>query len=76
MNDVMQSVRKVADIIGEISAASREQTAGIEEVNLAITDIDRTTQQNAALVEEAAAAAESMREQTHRLTTLVSAFQV
>jgi methyl-accepting chemotaxis protein len=76
MNDVMQSVRKVADIIGEISSASREQTAGIEEVNLAITDIDRTTQQNAALVEEAAAAAESMREQTHRLTTLVSAFQV
>ncbi|GAB4557297.1 MAG: hypothetical protein Tsb007_16630 [Rhizobacter sp.] len=76
MNGVMQSVRKVADIIGEISAASREQTAGIEEVNLAITDIDHTTQQNAALVEQAAAAAESMRQQTHRLTTLVSAFQV
>ncbi|MBT9499970.1 MAG: HAMP domain-containing protein [Burkholderiaceae bacterium] len=76
MGEVMLSVRKVADIISEISAASREQTSGIEEVNLAIADIDRTTQQNAALVEEAAAAAESLRGQTHRLTALVSAFEV
>ncbi len=76
MSEVTKSVRKVADIISEISAASREQTTGIEDVNNAISEIDRTTQQNAALVEQAAAAAESMRDQTHRLTTLVSAFEV
>jgi methyl-accepting chemotaxis protein len=76
MNAVVQSVGKVADIIREISAASSEQTAGIEEVNLAISDIDRSTQQNAALVEEAAAAAASMREQTRRLSAMVSAFIV
>jgi methyl-accepting chemotaxis protein len=76
MSDVRISVQKVADIIAEISSASREQTSGIEQVNIAITDIDRTTQQNAALVEEAAAAAESLSEQTHRLTALVSAFEL
>ena len=58
----------MVDIVSEISAASRAQTGGIEQVNLAIGDIDRTTQQNASLVEEAAAAAESLRDQTHRLT--------
>ncbi len=76
MSEVRVSVQKVADIISEISSASREQTGGIEQVNLAIADIDRTTQQNAALVEEAAAAAESLSEQTHRLTALVSAFEL
>lgn len=76
MDGVMKSVRKVSDIIAEIGSSSREQATGIQEVNGAIADIDRGTQQNAALVEEAAAAAASMRDQTHRLTTLVSAFQV
>ena len=76
MNGVQQSVSKVATIIREISTASREQTTGIEEVNQAIGDIDRTTQQNAALVEQAAAASESMSEQTRRLTAMVSAFTV
>ena len=76
MGDVRTSVQKVADIISEISSASREQTSGIQEVNLAIADIDRTTQQNASLVEESAAAAESLRDQTHRLTALVSAFEL
>ncbi len=76
MSDVQVSVQKVADIIAEISTASREQTVGIDQVNVAISDIDRTTQQNAALVEEAAAAAESLSEQTHRLTALVSAFEL
>ena len=76
MSEVTTSVQKVADIISEISAASREQTTGIEQVNVAISDIDRTTQQNASLVEEAAAAAESLRDQTHRLTGLVSAFEL
>jgi len=76
MSAVQVSVQKVADIIAEISTASREQTTGIDQVNVAITDIDRTTQQNAALVEEAAAAAESLSDQTHRLTALVSAFEL
>jgi len=69
-------VRQVATIVGEISSASREQTNGIEEVNKAISDIDRSTQQNAALVEQAAAAAESMRAQSSRLSGLVRAFKV
>jgi len=76
MDDVKVSVQKVAHIVSEISAASREQTSGIEQVNVAIANIDRTTQQNAALVEEAAAAAESLSEQTHRLSSLVSAFEL
>jgi len=76
MSDVQVSVQKVADIIAEISTASREQTTGIDQVNVAIANIDRTTQQNAALVEEAAAAAESLSDQTHRLTALVSAFEL
>ena len=76
MTGVMASVRKVADIISEISTASHEQTSGIEQVNQAISDIDRTTQQNAALVEQASAAAESMREQTRKLTAMVAEFEV
>jgi methyl-accepting chemotaxis protein len=57
MTDIVQSVRRVADILGEITSASAEQSAGIEQVNQAITQMDEVTQQNAALVEEAAAAA-------------------
>ena len=55
------SVKKVADIVAEISAASQEQSSGIEQVNKAITQMDEVTQQNAALVEQAAAAAESLK---------------
>jgi len=62
--------------MGEISAASREQRTGIEEVGRAITQMDEMTQQNAALVEEATAAAESMKEQATRLTQLVGVFKV
>jgi methyl-accepting chemotaxis protein len=76
MSDAQVSVKQVADIITAISSASREQTSGIDQVNMAIADIDRTTQQNAALVEEAAAASESLSQQTHRLTALVSAFEI
>ncbi|WP_137731917.1 methyl-accepting chemotaxis protein [Pseudaquabacterium pictum] len=76
MDEVRLSVRQVAELINEISAASRAQTGGMQSVNQAISDIDRSTQQNAALVEQAAAAAESMREQTRRLTGLVAAFHV
>ena len=56
MTDIVDSVRRVTDILGEISSASQEQSAGIEQVNQAITQMDQMTQQNAALVEEAAAA--------------------
>jgi methyl-accepting chemotaxis protein len=76
MKDIVESVRKVTDLVAEISAASSEQTGGIEQVNRAITDMDNTTQQNAALVEEAAAAAQAMRDQAANLSGLVSIFRV
>ena len=76
MDEVVTSVRHVADIVGEISAASGEQSDGISQVNLAITDMDQTTQQNAALVEQAAAAAEAMQEQAARLSEVVSQFRL
>jgi len=70
------SVKRVTDIMSEISAASMEQTSGIEQVNQAVTQMDETTQQNAALVEEAAAAAESLEEQAQNLARAVSAFKL
>ena len=76
MQDIVASVRRVADIMSEITCASQEQSAGIEQVNLAITQMDEMTQQNAALVEEAAAAAESMRDQAEKLTQLVGQFRI
>ena len=76
MDDIVTSVKHVADIMGEITAASHEQSTGIEEVNRAISQMDEMTQQNAALVEEAAAAAESMREQAARLTQVVAVFKL
>jgi hypothetical protein len=66
----------VADIMGEITAASQEQSSGIEEVNRAISQMDEMTQQNAALVEQAAAAAESMQEQAVKLAQAVSVFKL
>jgi methyl-accepting chemotaxis protein len=76
MNEIVSSVERVATIMKEITAASREQSTGIEEVNRAITHMDEMTQQNAALVEQAAAAAESMREQSAKLAQTVSVFKL
>ena len=76
MELVVTSIRQVADIMGEITAATQEQSTGIEEVNQAITQMDEMTQQNAALVEEAAAAAESMQEQAEILARAVSIFKL
>ncbi len=74
MGEIVGSVRRVTDIMAEISAASQEQSAGIEQVNTAVSQMDKITQQNAALVEEAAAAAKSMEEQTDAMTQMVSEF--
>ncbi len=74
MDEIVMSVRRVTDIIAEISAASQEQSAGIEQVNTAVTQMDKITQQNAALVEQAAAAAKSMEEQTSSLAEMVAGF--
>jgi len=76
MDEIVKSVQHVADIMSEITAASMEQSSGIEQVNLAITQMDEMTQQNAALVEQAAAAAESMEEQAMALTQAVSIFNL
>ncbi|WUR11511.1 methyl-accepting chemotaxis protein [[Empedobacter] haloabium] len=76
MGLIVTSIKQVADIMGEITAATQEQSNGIEEVNQAITTMDEMTQRNAALVEEAAAAAESMQEQAQRLAEAVSIFKL
>jgi methyl-accepting chemotaxis protein len=76
MDEMVTSVKHVADIMSEITAASQEQSAGIGEVNVAITQMDEMTQQNAALVEQAAAAAESMQEQAAMLAQAVSVFKL
>ncbi|CAG9184689.1 methyl-accepting chemotaxis protein [Cupriavidus pampae] len=76
MGEVVQAVRRVTDIMGEISAASTEQSAGIEQVSLAVTQMDQVTQQNAALVEEAAAAAQALEEQAGVLRGTVASFQL
>jgi methyl-accepting chemotaxis protein len=76
MAEVVSAIRGVTDIMREISAASHEQTSGIEHVNRAIAQMDQVTQQNAALVEEAAAAAESMSQQAQQLVQAVSMFKL
>jgi methyl-accepting chemotaxis protein len=76
MDLIVTSIKQVADIMGEITAATQEQSTGIEEVNQAITQMDEMTQQNAALVEQAAAAAESMQEQAQMLAAAVSIFKL
>jgi methyl-accepting chemotaxis protein len=76
MNDVVESIKRVADIMGEISAATHEQTSGIEQINQAIMQMDQVTQQNASLVEEAAAASEAMQEQAKNLAQAVSVFKL
>ncbi|MCW0456364.1 methyl-accepting chemotaxis protein [Xanthomonas sacchari] len=76
MQEIVASVQRVTDIMGEISAASQEQSAGIEQVNQTITQMDEATQQNAALVEEATAAARSMEDQAGQLNQAVALFKL
>jgi methyl-accepting chemotaxis protein len=76
MDEVVASIRRVTAIVGEISNASVEQTHGIEQINLAISQMDHVTQQNAALVEQAAAAAGAMQEQAGKLADAVSIFKL
>ncbi|HEX7689548.1 MAG TPA: methyl-accepting chemotaxis protein, partial [Burkholderiaceae bacterium] len=76
MTEIVASVQRVTDIIGEISAASTEQSSGIGQVKVAIGEVDQMTQQNAALVEESAAAAESLKEQATKLAAVVSRFKL
>jgi methyl-accepting chemotaxis protein len=76
MEEIVASVRRVTDIMGEISAASHEQTAGIEQVTQAVTQMDQMTQQNAALVEESAAATEALQAQAKALAEVVSVFKL
>jgi len=75
IGDVVQHVRKVNDLIAEISSSSTEQSQGVGQINTAVTNLDQTTQQNAALVEETSAAAESLRQQAQQLAQAVSAFK-
>jgi len=74
--EIVTSIKRVTDIMAEISAASVEQSTGIEQVNIAITQMDDVTQQNAALVEEAAAAAESLEEQARQMVGVVASFKL
>jgi len=76
MQEIVGSVQRVTDIIGEITAASTEQSDGIGQVNSSVTQLDQMTQQNAALVEESAAAAESLKEQAVKLAQLVGMFKL
>ena len=76
MEEIVTSIKRVTDIMSEITAATVEQSQGIEQVNTAITQMDEVTQQNAALVEEAAAAAESLEEQAQNLAISVGTFKV
>jgi methyl-accepting chemotaxis protein len=73
---VVVSVKRVTDIVSEIASASAEQSTGIEQVNVAVTQMDAVTQQNAALVEQATAAAQSMADQAEILKASVSIFKV
>jgi methyl-accepting chemotaxis protein len=76
MSEIVGSVQRVSDIIGEISAASSEQSEGIGQVNTSVVQLDQMTQQNAALVEQSAAAADSLKDQAHRLAEAVSSFKL
>jgi methyl-accepting chemotaxis protein len=76
MREIVDSVRRVTDIMGEISSASQEQTAGIDQINQAIVQMDQVTQQNAALVEQASAASEAMQDQAAKLALVVSVFKL
>ncbi|MDA8259514.1 MAG: methyl-accepting chemotaxis protein [Betaproteobacteria bacterium] len=76
MDEIVNSVKRVTDIMGEIAVASQEQSSGIEQINQAVGQMDEMTQQNAAMVEEAAAASESLQEQAFKLSQLVASFRL
>jgi len=76
MEEIVSSVQRVSDIIGEISAAASAQATGIEQINSAVNELDHMTQQNAALVEQSAAAAESLKDQGDRLNVAVARFKL
>lgn len=76
MTAIVDSVKRVTDIMGEIASASQEQSAGIEQVNLAVGQMDEVAQHNAVLVEKAAMASESLREQAATVARAVSVFQL
>jgi methyl-accepting chemotaxis protein len=76
MGEIVGSVQRVTDIIGEITAATQEQASGLGQINQAISQMDQVTQQNAALVEEAAASSHAMQEQAGQLAQLVSQFKL
>ena len=76
MNDIVLQVKRVAELIGEISASAHDQTSGIDQINQAIAQLDNVTQQNAALVEQAAAAADSLNQQAARMVDVVSVFKL
>jgi methyl-accepting chemotaxis protein len=76
LEQIVMSVKKVSDIVAEIAAASREQSSGIEQVNKAVMQMDEMTQQNAALVEQATAASQSMADQARDLTVMMEKYQV
>jgi methyl-accepting chemotaxis protein len=76
MRDIVEQVKRVADLIGEITSATMEQDSGIGQVNASVTELDQMTQQNAALVEQSAAAAESLKEQAARLAQAVAIFKL
>src|SRR6266571_5341705 len=76
MTEIVSSVQRVSDIIGEITAASAEQSDGIGQVNGSVAQLDQMTQQNAALVEQSAAAAQSLKEQAATLSQVVGAFKL
>ncbi len=76
MTEVVGSIKRVTDIMGEISAASTEQSAGVAQVGQAVSQMDQATQQNAALVEESAAAAESLKGQAQQLVQAVAVFKL
>jgi len=76
MNEILSSVQRVSDLIGEITVAASEQSSGLDHINTAVAELDRMTQQNAALVEESAAAADSLQQQAVQLTAGVSRFRV
>jgi len=76
MEEIVVAIRRVSDIVGEISSASAEQSSGVAQVGQAVTQMDHATQQNAALVEESAAAAESLRQQAQQLVQAVAVFKL
>ena len=76
LGEIVNRVKKVTDVMAEIANSSQEQAAGIEQVNKAITTMDDVTQQNAALVEEAAAAAQALTEQASNLSQLIARYRV